>query len=155
MAVVGLTAAQRRAAGKLVSSGQLRGVTADETQARRFLDGAEAALADVDNVTRVENKYDLAYKAAHDAGEAMLAAYGYKTTFGPGAHGKLGEFLVAVFDTPPAMEAAEHYEVMRVDRNANHYRARPVTLAAANEAAAAAHTLFAAAHERLREAGPG
>ena len=149
MAVVPLTPAQRKAVDGLVASGALRRVVPDEAQAAAFLAGAEAALADVPNVTRVENMYDLAYKAAHDVGEAMLAAYGYKTAFGPGAHGRLGAFLAAAFDTPPPQDAAAHFEVMRTDRNANHYRARPVTRAAAVEAALAATTLYEAALTRL------
>lgn len=149
MAVTPLTTAQQRAVDALVASGALRRVVPDEAKAAAFLAGAEAALADVPNVTRVENLYDLAYKAAHDVGEAMLAAYGYKTAFGPGAHGRLGAFLAAVFDTPPPQDAAAHFEVMRTDRNANHYRARPVTRAAAGEAAVAATILYEAALTRL------
>lgn len=133
----------------MVAASELRAVVVDEVKANAFLGGAEAALADVPNVTRVENKYDLAYKAAHDVGEAMLAAYGYKTTFGPGAHEKIGRFLAAVFDTPPPSDAAAHYDVMRADRNANHYNARPVTQAAADEAAAAAQELYDAATARF------
>jgi hypothetical protein len=133
----------------MVASRELRGVTPDAANAAAFLYGAEAALADVPNVTRIENKYDLAYKAAHDVGESMLAAYGYKTVFGPGAHEKIGKFLGAIFDTPPPSDAAAHYDVMRVDRNANHYRARPVTQAAATQAAHAAQVLYEAALTRL------
>ncbi len=80
---------------------------------------------------------------------AWLAAYGYKASFGPGAHEKVGKFLASIFDTPPPSEAAAHYDVMRADRNANHYRARPVTQAAANEAAAAAKVLYDAALRRV------
>lgn len=151
MAVVPLTPNQRAAVEVMTAAGDLRSVTPDETRAAAFLAGAEAALVDVPNVTRVENKYDLAYKAAHDVGEAMLAAYGYKTSFGAGAHEKVGRYLAAIFDTPPPSEAAAHYEVMRADRNANHYRARPVTAAAATEAAAAATVLYEAARERLAD----
>jgi hypothetical protein len=149
MAVVPLTAVQQRAVDAMVAAGELRRVTPDEVKARAFLSGAEAALADVPNVTRVENTYDLAYKAAHDVGESVLAAYGYRTVFGAGAHEKIGKFLMSVFDTPPPSDAAAHYDVMRVDRNANHYRARPVTRAAAAQAADAAQVLYEAALTRL------
>lgn len=149
MAVVPLTDAQQRAVNAMAVAHELRTVVVDETKARAFLAGAEAALADVPNVTRVENKYNLAYKAAHDVGEAMLAAYGYKTVFGPGAHERVGKFLAAIFDTPPPSDAAAHYEVMRADRNAHQYQARPVTQAAADEAASAAETLYGAASARL------
>jgi len=149
VAVVSLTAAQQGSVDAMVAAGQLRRVAPDEGKARAFLRGAEAALVDVPHVTRIENMYDLAYKAAHDAGEAMLSAYGFKTTFGPGAHERIGTFLAAIFDTPPPSNAAAHYEVMRVDRNANHYRARPVTEAAANQAASAAQVLYDAARARV------
>ena len=144
-----LTPAQQKAVDALVRSGALRSVRPDEKKARAFLAGAEAALADVPNVTRTENRYNLAYKAAHDVGEAMLSGYGYKTTYGSGGHEKVGRFLAAVFDTPPPRDAAAHYDVMRLGRNANNYLGKPVTIAAADAAADAAQTLYDAAVERL------
>ena len=144
-----LTPAQQKAADALVRSGVLRTVRPDEKKARAFLAGAESALADVPNVTRTENRYNLAYKAAHDVGEAVLAGYGYRTTKGAGGHVKVGRFLAAIFDTPPPRDAAAHYDVMRLDRNANNYLGKPVTIAAADAAAEAARTLYDAAVERL------
>jgi hypothetical protein len=79
----------------------------------------------------------------------MLRAYGYKNKFGPGAHERIGRYLACVFDAPPPSEAAAHFEVMRIDRNANTYRARPVTSATAGEAARAAQTLYTAALGRF------
>jgi hypothetical protein len=144
-----LTPAQQKAVDALVRSGALRAVRPDEKKARAFLAGAESALADVPNVTRTENRYNLAYKAAHDVGEAVLAGYGYKTTYGAGGHVKVGRFLAAIFDTPPPRDAAAHYDVMRLDRNANNYLGKPVTHAAADTAAEAAQTLYDAAVKRL------
>ena len=146
---VPLTPAQQKAVDALVRSGALRAVRPDEKKARAFLAGAESALADVPNVTRTENRYNLAYKAAHDVGEAVLAGYGYKTTYGAGGHVKVGRFLAAIFDTPPPRDAAAHYDVMRLDRNANNYLGKPVTHAAADAAAEAAQTLYDAALARL------
>ena len=111
-----LTPAQQKAVDALVRSGALRAVRPDEKKARAFLAGAESALADVPNVTRTENRYNLAYKAAHDVGEAVLAGYGYKTTYGAGGHVKVGRFLAAIFDTPPP------YDVLRA-RFAQEWRA--------------------------------
>ncbi len=149
MPVVPLTLAQQSAVDRMAADGDLRPAAADEQHARSFLDQAKIALDDVPHVTHLENKYNLAYKAAHDVGEAMLRAYGYKSKFGAGAHERIGNFLAAIFDTPPPSEAAAHYELMRVDRNANHYRARPVTRATADQAAMAAQALYDAARTRI------
>jgi hypothetical protein len=151
MHVVPLTPVQQSAVDRMVADGDLRATAADEQQSRSFLDQANIALDDVPNLTHLENKYNLAYKAAYDVGEAMLRAYGYKSKFGAGAHERIGSFLAAIFDTPPPSEAAAHYELMRVDRNANHYRARPVTQATADQAVAAAQTLYDAARTRITE----
>src|SRR5665648_206574 len=82
MAVVPLTAGQQQAVDALVAAQDFQKVPADETQARRFGEQARLTLVDVPNVTQALNKYDLAYRAAHDVGEAMLRAYGYKNTSG-------------------------------------------------------------------------
>jgi len=74
-------------------------------------------LADLPHVRHAQNSYNLAYDAAHDVGEAMLAAYGCRTAHGPGQHDALGRFLAAVFDTPPENAASRHYDRMRRDRN--------------------------------------
>lgn len=149
MAVVPLTAAQQQAADAMVAAQDFRKVNADEARARDFLAQAKTALTDVPVVTQIENRYNLSYKAAHDVGEAMLCAYGYKNRWGTGAHERIARFLSAIFDTPPASEAAQHFEIMRSDRNNNHYRALPVTRAAADLAAEAAQVLFDAASARL------
>jgi hypothetical protein len=88
--------------------------------------------------------------AAHDVGEAMLAAYGYRTKHGPGQHDALGRFLAAIFDTPPENAASQHYDRMRRDRNRQRYSATPIATAAATAAADAATTLFRAGRTRAR-----
>lgn len=145
-----LSSAQQRAVDGLVSDRRLERVPVDERRSAAFIDQAATALSDLPNVTQAQNRYNLAYDAAHDAGEAMLAAYGYRTKHGPGQHDTLGRFLAAVFDTPPENAAAQHYDRMRRERNRQRYDARPVTRAAAAAAADAATTLYAAARARIQ-----
>lgn len=116
MAVVPLTAGQQQAVDALVAAQDFRKVPADETQARRFGEQARLTLVDVPNVTQALNKYDLAYRAAHDVGEAMLRAYGYKNKWGPGAHDEARELPGRHLRRPPPSEAAAHFEIMRSDR---------------------------------------
>lgn len=152
MAVTVLTSAQQQSVDELVAAHRLERVPADERRCAAFLEQAEAALADVPHVRHVQNKYNLAYDAAHDVGEAMLAAYGFRTAPGPGQHDALGRFLAAVFDTPPENAASQHYDRMRRERNRQRYKAQPVTVAAASAAADAAGVLFRAARDRARPA---
>lgn len=149
MALTPLTAAQSGALDALELAGRIEKVPADVNRAADFLRQAHDALVDVPNLTKPHNKYNLAYDAAHDAGEAMLAAYGYRTKSGPGQHEALARYLAAVFDKPPASAAARHYEQMRRDRNRNRYEARPVTAAAAASAERAATELASAAQRRV------
>ena len=151
MTVHPLSHAQQRAVDQLVTQGRIERVPVDEARARAFLAQADTALSDLPNVTRDQNRYNLAYDAAHDIGEAMLAAYGYRTRHGPGQHDALGRFLAATFDTPPENDAAQHYDQMRLDRDAQRYNARPVTAAAARMAGTVASTLHAAARRRMTD----
>lgn len=144
-----LTPAQQAAVDALMSAGRIRQVPVDEAKAELFLAHAADALADLPNLTKAQNKYDLAYNAAHDTGEAMLAAYGHRTTHGPGQHEALGRYLVAIFDAPPSNAAAGHYDTMRIERNNMRYKARDMSSAAVTAATTAATTLYSAARERV------
>jgi hypothetical protein len=146
--VTPLSVAQRRAVDALVKGRRIEQVPVDERRCAAFLEQAETALADLPNVRHAQNRYNLAYDAAHDVGEAMLAAYGYRTLHGPGQHDALGRFLAAVFDSPPENAASRHYDRMRRDRNRQRYNAQPITIAAATAAADAATLLVRAARER-------
>ena len=148
MALTPLTAAQEAAADSLVRAGRLDRVPADHARCASFLAQAAAALGDLPNVRHPQNVYNLAYDAAHDVGEAMLASYGFRTRHGAGQHDALGRYLAAVFDVPPANAASQHFEQMRRDRNRQRYDARPTTTAAAAAAAAAAAELYRAAIAR-------
>lgn len=149
MAVSSLTREQQRAVGELVAARRLEEVPADDRRCAAFLQQAETALADLSNVRHAQNRYNLAYDAAHDVGEAMLAAYGYRTMHGPGQHDALGRFLAALFDTPPENAASRHYDRMRRDRNRQRYSAHPISSAAAAAAAEAATLLYSAGRARV------
>ncbi len=86
--------------------------------------------------------------ACHDTGEALLAAYGFRTTNGPGQHEALGRYLRAVFDKPPAEKAAREFDRLRRARNQDRYEAKPVGAAATEKAEQVARTLFDAALTR-------
>lgn len=144
-----LTAAQQRAVDALVAARRLGRVPVDGRRCAAFLGRSETALADLPNVRHAQNQYNLAYDAAQDIGEAMLAAYGYRTTSGTGQHDALGRFLAAVFDTPPENAASRHFDRMRRDRNRQRYNAQPITIAAAVAAAEAATLLVQAGRTRV------
>jgi hypothetical protein len=150
VAVTPLTVAQQRAVEALVTARRLERVPVDEQRCAAFLSQAETALSDLPNVTHAQNEYNLAYDAAHDVGEAMLAAYGYRTRPGPGQHDALGRFLAAIFDTPPESAASRHYDRMRRDRNRQRYNAQPIPTATAGAGADAAAILFQAGRGRVQ-----
>jgi hypothetical protein len=144
-----LTDVQAAAVENLVRARRLQRVPVDAQRAEAFLLQAEHALADLPNVRHQQNRYNLAYDAAHDTGEAMLAAYGFRTAPGNGQHDALGRFLAAIFDTPPENAASRHYDQMRRERNRQRYDAAPITEASATAAARAARTLHEAARQRV------
>lgn len=150
MAVIPLTDLQQQSIDALVRAARLEPVPVDLQRCASFLSQAAAALGDLPNVRHPQNTYNLAYDAAHDVGEAMLAAYGYRTRRGAGQHDALGRYLPAVFDTPPENAASRHFEQMRRDRNRQRYDARPATTAAAAAAAGAAAELYRAGHARAQ-----
>lgn len=150
MAVTPLTPVQQHSIDALVAAGRLERVPADDDRCTSFLRQAETALSDLPNLAHAQNGYNLAYDAAHDVGEAMLAAYGYRTKHGPGQHDALGRFLAAIFDTPPENAAAQQLDRLRRDRNRQRYAARPITNAAARIAADTATVLYRAARARAR-----
>ena len=144
MAVTPLTAAQRQGVEALFAAGGLGVVPVDRVRAALFVRHAEEAIVDLPNLTRVQNRYNLAYDACHDLGEALLASYGYRTTSGPGQHEALGRFLRAVLDSPPGQREARRYEQLRRSRNQQRYDARPVGEAEAVLAEETARGLLAA-----------
>lgn len=105
MALTPLTRVQQATVLALVEARRLDVVPADLARATSFLRQAEERLSQLPLLTSVVVRYGTAYDACHDTGEALLAAYGFRTTNGPGQHEALGRYLRAVFDRPPADRA--------------------------------------------------
>lgn len=148
MAVAPLTSTQQEAVEALAISGRLERVPVDLARASAFLQQAENSLADIDNVRVPQNLHSLAYGAGHAVGEALLAAYGYRTTNRAGHHEALVRFLGAVLTDAPANKAVKHLELMRRARNKLQYEARPPSEADARAATRTAIDLLAAARNR-------
>jgi hypothetical protein len=72
-------------------------------------------------LTSVVVRYGMDSDGCHDTGEALLAAYGFPTTNGPGQHEALGRYLRAVLDKPPADRAARELDRLRRARNQDRY----------------------------------
>jgi hypothetical protein len=152
MTVRRLTSTQQASIDELLAAGRLAVVPADPVKAGAFLHQADDILVDLPHLTRPQNRYNLAYDACHDVGEALLAAYGYRTLNGPGQHAALGEFLRAVFDHPPGQQAARRFDQLRRSRNQQRYDAKSVGAADADLAAQAATALRKAATDQGIEA---
>lgn len=129
----------------LVEGGRLDAVPADQRRAATFMGQAVDRLGQLDLLTSVAVRYGVAYDAAHDIGEALLAAYGYRTSNGPGQHEALGRFMRVVFDAPPGDKAAEQFDRLRRARNQDRYHAKPLGTADAAMAEKVARELHAAA----------
>ena len=148
MALTPLTRVQQATVLALVEARRLDVVPADVARATSFLRRAEERLNQLPLLTSVVVRYGIAYDACHDTGEALLAAYGFRTTNGPGQHVALGRYLRAVLDKPPADRAAREFDRLRRARNQDRYEAKPVGAAATEKAEQVARTLFDAALAR-------
>ncbi len=148
MALRALTPEQQRAVGDLVAKGHIAPVPVDLAKALIFMKQAQDVIADLPHLTKPQNRYNLAYDACHDVGEAVLAAYGYRTLSGPGQHEAIGRFLRAVMDSPPGDRDARRFDQLRRSRNQQRYDARAVGEAEAELAAQTAVALLAAAVAR-------
>lgn len=148
MAVTPLSPAEQTAVEGLLTAGRIGRVPADPARADAFLAAAAERLSQLRLLTSSAVKYDLAYDAAHDVGEALLAVYGYRTSNGPGQHEALGRFLRAVLDTPPGDAAARRFDQLRRVRNQSHYDAKPVGDAEARLVERTARELYDAVSAR-------
>lgn len=149
MSAAPLTDEQEAAVLALVRAGRIREVDVDAQRAANFLELADERLAELASIGSPVVRLGIAYDAAHDVGEAFLAAYGYATVNGAGQHAAIGDFLVAVIDVPPeAASAAVHFDRARRARNQQNYRATTVGDGQAVAVEEAAMTLRAAADQR-------
>ncbi len=148
MALTPLSSDQEAAIARLVSARRVEQVPADLNRASVFLEQAENTLADIENVTIAQNKYSLAYNAGHAAGQALLAAYGYRTTNQAGHHAALIRFMGIVLSEADDGEAVNQLERMRRARNRFQYEAGVLPEAEAVVAAATARHIVAAVRDR-------
>ncbi len=126
----------------VVKTNRLRRVPIDLNRAQLFLDLAIEAMGELSTINASSVRYDTAYNIAHHVGEALLAAYGYRTDSGPGQHMAVGEFLEVVLKGGPAQSASSDFNVLRDGRNALHYQGKPIGKLQADFACATAQTLL-------------
>jgi hypothetical protein len=101
-------------------------VNPDPGKAERFIAQAVEALDDIGRVRSSSVRFDIAYNIAHDAAEALLAAYGLRTAAGVGQHVTLGEVLVIILgEKSTSVRAAEEFDPLRQTRNQLRYQAWP------------------------------
>jgi len=143
-----LSVSERATVAALVEAGRIDTVPADARRAAAFLARAKDRLEQLALLTSDPVRYDLAYDAAHDVGEALLAEHGYRTSNGPGQHEALGRYVRAILSTPPGDKAAGRFDRLRRSRNQSHYEAVPIGKAAADQAAIVARELYSAAISR-------
>lgn len=131
----------------LVNAGRIRLVPIDLAKTERFIEQATLALIELPTIRTHQLRYDGSYNAAHDVGEALIAAYGFRTVNGPGQHISIGEVLLIFFEGTSALEAAEDFDDLRKARNQSRYVANPIGKAKADAALHCAELLFA--HARI------
>lgn len=148
MGLTPLTPDQKEVIDGLVAQRRLEPTFPDHAKAATFFSRAQEAVADVVKLDHSHTAYSLAYDACHDVGEALLAAYGYRTRSGSGQHDALGKFLVAVLDAPEGMRAAQRFDQLRRARNKSRYDAAPIGRAEVDLATKTAKSLIAAAQAK-------
>jgi hypothetical protein len=148
MALIELSDVQKATIAALVEARRVDIVPVDVSRMSSFMQQAEDRLGQLPLLTSAAVRYGVAYDAAHDIGEALLAAYGFRTANGSGQHEALGRYLRAVIDKPPADKAAEQFDRLRRARNQDRYQAKPVGAAAADLAEQVTRELFDAAVAR-------
>jgi hypothetical protein len=121
-----LTPLQQDAVATLVERARLTTSPVDVAKAERFIAMAEAGLDELAHIRTESVRYDIAYNAAHDIGEGLLAAYGFRTASGPGQHATVGLFLVAICRGTDAETAARGFDILRNTRNQLRYGAKQI-----------------------------
>lgn len=144
-----MTGAQEAAVRALIAAGRLRVVPADARRAADFLAIADERLSELPSIGSPVVRLGVAYDAAHDLGAAFLAEYGFATVNGAGQHAALGDFLVALVDSPPAaVAAAAQFDRVRRARNQQNYRGAAVGAGTAAAVETIAHALRSVASSR-------
>jgi hypothetical protein len=144
-----LSVAQLSEINLLLVRDRLKEVPVDLGKAKLFLSQAEEAISELGNIHANQIRFDIAYNSCHSVGEALLAAYGYRTTPGTGQHIAVGEFLLVLLADNAAQKAAIEYDLLRETRNGLHYQAKQIGNAQADHAISTAQALLAAARDIL------
>jgi hypothetical protein len=145
-----LTTVQQEAVAVLVARARLTTCPADVPKAERFISMAEAALQELPHIGTQSVRYDVAYNAAHDIGEGLLAAYGFRTASGPGQHATVGLFLEAICQDTDAETSARGFDILRNTRNQLRYGAKQIGAAESGFAIDIATALLARARTALK-----
>ena len=145
-----LTLIQQSHLDNLVNSGKLHQVPVDYSKAKRFIEQAAQSLMELPSIKTNQLRYDGGYNAAHDVGEALMAAYGFRTANGPGQHVSLGEAMTIIFDGTAAKDASEEFENLRKARNQSRYFASPIGNSQADQTIICARELLAGALTQIR-----
>lgn len=132
--MIDLNHAQRKQLSDLISTGRLREVPQDRERAAVFLAHAREGLDASAQIPTPHVAFDVAYNAAHDSGEALLAALGVRTGRADGAHATVGSILVIIAEDSSFMQSARSYDALRQTRNRVRYDAGHVGEAQANHA---------------------
>ena len=126
----------------IVNMNRLSRVPIDLVKAQLFLDQANEAMSELIKISTNQVRYDIAYNIAHDVGEALLAAYGFRTASGQGQHTAVGEFLEIILVGGPSESAAADFNALREGRNSLRYQAKPIGQLQADFACVTAQTLL-------------
>ena len=132
--MIDLNQAQRKQLSDLISSGRLREVPQDRDRAAIFLAHAREALDASAQIPTPHVVFDVAYNAAHDSGEALMAALGVRPGRGDGAHATVGSVLSIMAEGSPFAGSARAYDALRQARNRVRYDAGDVGRAQADHA---------------------
>lgn len=144
-----LSDAQRHGLAELIASGRLREMPTDPQRAAIFLAHARDGLDAAAHIASPHVAFDVAYNAAHDAGEALMAALGVRPGRGDGAHATVGSVLVIMAEGSPSARSARDYDALRQARNRVRYDAGHVGSAQADHARTVAAQLVAFVAEAL------
>lgn len=141
--MIDLSDVQQGHIADLMSSGRLREVPRDGQRAATFLTHARESLEVAAHIPTPHVAFDVAYNAAHDSGEALMAALGIRPGRGDGAHATVGTVLAIVAEGSLFERSARGYDALRQTRNRVRYDAGHVGSAQATHAREVAADLVA------------
>ena len=132
--MIPLNDAQRRELSDLISTGRLREAPQDRERADVFLAHAREGIDASAQIPTPHVAFDVAYNAAHDSGESLMAALGVRPGRGDGAHATVGSVLVMMAEDSSFASSARAYDALRQTRNRVRYDASHVGEAQAHHA---------------------